>query len=232
MARGKAGSCSIWRVSDASLRILYLSLTASLLLGCSQSQAPSAAESILRRGNGGEPGTLDPQRAEDIPALTILTDMYEGLTTESASGEVTGGAAREWSVSADGRAMVFHLRSNLRWSNGDALTAPHFAAGLRRAIDPRTAAPNAQLLSAIQRVEAPSADRLELQLSRPDPALPAILALPIAAPRHPSATDDVARTPVNGAYRLQDWQPHQSISLGRNAHYRNAASVVIGRAHV
>lgn len=228
-ARGMAGSCSIWRVSAANLASLCLSLTASLLLGCSQSQAPPVAESVLRRGNGGEPGTLDPQRAEDVPALTILTDLYEGLTTETARGELTGGAAREWVVSADGRTIVFHLRSKLRWSNGDALTAPHFAAGLRRAIDPRTAAPNAQMLSAIRRIEAPAADRLELQLSRPDPALPAILALPIAAPRHPSATDDAARTPVNGAYRMQDWQPHQSISLDRNEHYRNAASVVVAR---
>lgn len=208
--------------------LFCLSLTVLLLAGCSRSETPAPADSTLRRGNGGEPGTLDPQRAQDVPALTILTDLYEGLTAESASGEVIGGAAREWSVSADGLRLTFHLRENLRWSNGESLTAEHFAAGLRRALDPGTAAPSAQLLSAIAHIDVPAPDRLELRLSRPDPALPAVLALPIAAPRYPSSSDRETM-PVNGAYRLRSWQAHQGIQLVRNDRYHDAASVAIAR---
>jgi len=34
---------------------------------------------VLRKGNGAEPQTLDPQRAEDVSSANILRDLYEGL---------------------------------------------------------------------------------------------------------------------------------------------------------
>lgn len=200
-----------------------------MLTGCAERSAPAASDTILRRGNGGEPGTLDPQLADDSASLAILADLYEGLTRETAHDGLEGGAAAEWTVTANGRALSFRLREGLRWSNGDGLTAEHFAAGLRHALDPATAAPNAGWLAAIERIETPAPGRLELHLSRADPALAAILALPVAAPRHPLLSDDAAKRPVNGAYRLLEWKPHRHVKLARNEHYRDAAHVSIAR---
>lgn len=38
----------------------------------------------LRRGNGGDPQTLDPSSAEDVHAFNALRDLYEGLIVEAA----------------------------------------------------------------------------------------------------------------------------------------------------
>ena len=62
-----------------------------------------AAEQILHRGNGAEVQTLDPHKAEGVPASNILRDLYEGLTIESPDGEVIPGAAESWEISEDGR---------------------------------------------------------------------------------------------------------------------------------
>lgn len=206
---------------------------ASLLVAC-DAPAPSGAVdasrelTVLRRGTGAEPATLDPQLASDSAALTVVTDLYMGLVTESSDGTVEPGAAESWSVEQGGLEYVFRLRRGLRWSNGDALTADHFAAGLRRALDAGTAAPNAGLLADVTHVEVVAPDALRLRLRRPVPYLPAVLASPIAAPRHPRA-EALEPTPVNGAYRLVRRLPGAGIELERNPYYWNAAGVAIDR---
>src|SRR5512145_1338563 len=154
---------------------------ASLLVACGAPSPTSAGDAspertALRRGTGAEPGTLDPQLASDNAALTVVADLYEGLVTEGSNGTIEPGAAESWSVGQGGLEYVFKLRRGLRWSNGDALTADHFAAGLRRALDADTAAPNAGLLADITHVEVTAPDALRLRLRRPVPYLPAVLA--------------------------------------------------------
>jgi ABC-type transport system substrate-binding protein len=77
-----------------------------------QPAQPSPLESTatLRRGLGGEPGTLDPGAAGDSFSLEVLGDLYEGLTTESADGTVVPGVAASWTVDATGTRYEFYLR--------------------------------------------------------------------------------------------------------------------------
>ena len=201
-----------------------------MLCACGPARDPEAEGTAftLRRGLGAEPDTLDPQLAEDNAALTVLADLYEGLTTESSDGRIVAGSAASWRVSQDGLSYTFDLRPELRWSNGDPVTASHFEAGLRRAMAPATAAPNAGLLEAIDRIEVPDERTLRIHLRRPVPYLPALLALPVAAPLHPRATDLDPR-PVNGAFRLVDRRPGEAISLERNPDYWDRDAVALER---
>ena len=211
--------------------ILFLSALAAACApadpGAAMQQAghPSAA---LRRGLGADPATLDPQLAEDNAAITVAGDLYEGMTTEAADGSIVPGAARSWAVDDGGLAYVFNLRPGLRWSNGDPLTAEHFVAGLRFALAPGSVAPSAGLLEAIESVDAIDPLTVRIRLSRPVPYLPALLALPVAAPIHPRAASQQPR-PGNGAYRLVRRVPGERIELERNPHYRDAANVAIER---
>ena len=63
---------------------LIILLTAALGIAA---QAANA-ESVLRRGNGSEPQTLDPQTAQGVPESNILRDLFEGLIGEDASGNL------------------------------------------------------------------------------------------------------------------------------------------------
>jgi len=45
----------------------------------------------LKRGLGGEPASLDPAAASDNFSTQVIQDLYEGLTSESPTGEVVPG---------------------------------------------------------------------------------------------------------------------------------------------
>jgi ABC-type oligopeptide transport system substrate-binding subunit len=182
----------------------------------------------LKRGLGAEPGTLDPQLAADNAALAVVADLHEGLTAEDERGSIVPGGAESWTVERGGLEYTFRLRRGLRWSNGDALTADHFAAGLRHALDPATAAPNGGLLADVAAVEVVAPDVLRLRLRRPVSYLPAVLALPVAAPRHPRA-QHLEPSPGSGAYRLVRRLPGERIELERNQYYWNSAGVAVDR---
>lgn len=197
---------------------------------------------VLRRGLGGEPGSLDPQVADDTFAFEVLRDLYEGLTVSAPSGEVQPGAAESWTVDDSGKRYVFRLRPGLIWSSGDPVLASHFVLGLRRAVDPATAAPGVDVLRVISNaseiiegkrppadlgVVAVDARTLEINLVRPAPYLPDILTNSVAMPVHPgvTATSPPADRPTNGAYVLAESTPGSAIILRRNERYWNAAKV-------
>src|SRR5512134_2117721 len=125
--------------------------------------AQSAAQSTLRRGNGGEPGSLDPAQAEDLHALNVLLDLYEGLLTVDADGAIVPGVAQSWSVSPDGLRYRFELRPDARWSNGERVTAAHFEHGLRHVLREGSRSPNAYLLAPVLRFRAEAVDRFVLE---------------------------------------------------------------------
>ena len=87
----------------------------------------------------------------------MLRDLGEGLVGYSPTGELVPGVAERWEVSADGLTYTFHLRDNAKWSNGDAVTAAHFVAGMERLVDPATAAFYAEFLADVSDASAPDA---------------------------------------------------------------------------
>ncbi|MEE8119660.1 MAG: peptide ABC transporter substrate-binding protein [Gammaproteobacteria bacterium] len=217
------------------------------------SLSAQATDRVLERGNFAEPGTLDPHRAQGDVAGNILRDLYEGLLLEGPDANLLPGMAVRWEISSDGLQYVFHLRKNARWSNGDPLTAEDFVSGLRRSVDPATASPYANHLSAIlnaaaiSRGELPVTDlgvsakddhTLIIKLVRPTPYFLALLVRPNTVPVHrPSLAkygDEFARAGrlvSNGAYLLENWTLHSHIALKRNPHYWNVEQVRIERVN-
>lgn len=209
---------------------------------------PSAAAE-LRIGNGNEPESLDPHRAEGVAALNIVRDLFEGLTARAPDGRIVAGAARGWEASADGRTWTFHLRPGLRWSNGDALEAADFVAGLRRSVDPRTASAFARMLAPVEGADAviagaapaealaasaPDPRTVRIRLARRTPYLLGLLAHPATFPIHRASlaqhAERFARAGTlvgNGAYRLEEWVVQSHVRLARNRHYWNDAATRI-----
>lgn len=149
---------AITKTGPAMLAVGVLVATIVLAVACSprEESAPDRPiePAVLRRGLGAEPDTLDPQHAEDNAALAVLGDLYEGLARSQSDGTAESGAAESWDISSDGRTYIFKLRRDLRWSNGDALTAAHFVATLEMLTAPGSTAPQAGLYAAIEGVFA------------------------------------------------------------------------------
>jgi len=244
-------------------RTLVLALLLGLVVACGGGERAAdqpggaadapAERSTLRRGNGPEADTLDPQRARTDAAFNILRDLFEGLTAVGPEGSAVPAAAESWTVSADGLEYVFRLRENLRWSNGDVLRAADYVAGMRRLVDPATASPYAQVLepvlnaAAIIRgeqppdhlgVSAPDDRTVLVRLQNPAPYLLGLLAQPGTFPVHgPSLAQYGAeharpgRLVSNGAFALADWVVGSHVVAERNRHYWNDGATRLARVH-
>jgi oligopeptide transport system substrate-binding protein len=210
-----------------------------------------AEEQVVYRGNGEEPETLDPHLAQGVPATRILRDLFEGLTAESAAGDLVPGAALRWNISRDARTYTFYLRRDLVWSNGDPLRADDFVYGLQRAIDPETNSSAARTLLPILNAREVLAGELpveelgislldeftmQITLTGPTPYFLGLLASPVAFPVHKGnveALGDQFSKPgnliSNGAFVLTEWTPRVSIVLEKNPRYRQAETTLIER---
>jgi oligopeptide transport system substrate-binding protein len=250
-------------IRESRLKPLLPAVVAVLLAACgTDAPAPPPAVQVggasgteladvqvLRKGNGAEPETLDPHRAESVTASNILRDLFEGLTLEAPDGRIVPGAAERWETSADGLTWTFHLRPGARWSNGDPVTARDFEYGLRRSTDPATLNSYASILFPILNAEdviagrKPPADlgvralddaTLEIRLAGPTPYLLGLLthatAYPVHRPSVEAAQGKFARPGLlvgNGAYRLEEWVVQSHIRLARNTHYWDDARTKI-----
>lgn len=198
---------------------------------------------VLRKGNGAEPQTLDPQRAEDVSSANILRDLYEGLVLMGPGARPIPGVATHWEESPDHLTWTFTLREQARWSNGDPLTAEDFVAGMRRSVDPKVGSNYGMILAPILHaeeviagkqppqalgVEAVDAHTLRIRLKSPTPYLLGMLthstSLPIHRPslaKYGERFTQPGHLISNGAYQLVEWVPQSHITLRRNPYYWN-----------
>jgi oligopeptide transport system substrate-binding protein len=125
-------------IRTAVLSLLFLSLTVF-----SSARSPM----IFRVGNGAEPQDLDPQAVTGEPEHKIIMALFEGLVTEDPKDlHPIPGLAESWNISEDGLIYTFHLRPNLKWSNGDPITADDFLQSYKRILTPAFAAEYSYLI--------------------------------------------------------------------------------------
>jgi oligopeptide transport system substrate-binding protein len=202
------------------------------------------AETVLNRGNGAEPDTLDPAQAGTTMEANILGDLMVGLTTLDAAAKPMPGIAERWEVSRDGLTWTFHLRK-AHWSDGTPVTAQDFVAAWRRVVEPKTAARAAQNLWVVKNAQAISAGHMpaeKLGIAAPDPTtvivtlehpapyLPALLTQPAALPLPPAVLKNGVRTSAyvsDGPYLLKNWIPNDRVTLVRNPRFYDAGTVKI-----
>lgn len=92
--------------------------------GCSLQQfaKAEAQQTRLVAGALSDPKTFNPVLSQESP--NVFSYTFEGLTsTDGVTGEVVPALAESWDISEDGRTVVFTLRKDLRWSDGEPLTA-------------------------------------------------------------------------------------------------------------
>jgi len=203
--------------------------------------ASSDNSKTLLIGNSGEPATLDPHKYNLRLEETLLNDLFLGLTTFNANGEIVPGAAESWETSDDGLTWRFFLREELKWSDGKNLTAEDFVYSFRRLLNPHTAASLSYFLYMIKNAElvnnakkAPSSlgvysegpHVLVIELDQPYPYLLERLLYPTGFPVPKHVIENVGSDWVkpehwvsNGAYVLEDWSPQEHVKMKSNPHF-------------
>lgn len=87
--------------------------------------------------------TVDPALVADEENVQLANLLYTGLVRLDARYRVRPAAAAKIDISRDHRHYTFHLRRNLKFSDGDPITAPDFQFSLTRSLDPRMKSPSA-----------------------------------------------------------------------------------------
>lgn len=144
----------------------------------------------------------------DVTSLdtTILTDQYsydvsgnveEGATRVNSNGDAALALAKSIDVSSDGLTYTVTLRPDLKWSNGDELTAQDFVYAWQRAVDPKTGSEYAYLMGAVAGandimaskaavntlgIKADSATQFTVKLAQPTPYFKFLLSEPVYYP--------------------------------------------------
>lgn len=237
-------------LSAKKCRLTVLSALIWLLAACGVGeQSGTSTQSILKRGIGPEPQSLDTQHASTVQSGAVQRDIGEGLTGYTPDGKLVPAAAVGWSVSDDGLSYTFELREDARWSNGDPVTAKDFVFSLQRLVAPETAALFAQYIGDVvnaKEITAGAKDpgslgvaaigefELQISLENPVPYFPELLSHPTTFPTHRGSLeehgDQFARPGnlvTNGAYQLQEWKIGSYIELVRNPYYWNNAATNI-----
>ena len=85
-----------------------------------------------------EPQTLDPHLIGDVGSYFYAVQIFGGLVALDRDLQVIPDLAERWDVQEGGTVYVFHLRRDVKFHSGKALTAQDVKYSLERAADPAT----------------------------------------------------------------------------------------------
>jgi oligopeptide transport system substrate-binding protein len=224
-------------VRTVSLLLALLMLSFSLS-ACGESYK----EAFIYVEMNSKPMTLDPQLADSPEELTVARSLFDTLLRYDEKGNIVPSAAESFEKS--GKEYTFSLRRDAVWHDGEAVTAHDFVFAFRRAVDPKTSAPYANMLSAVENAQAIlegtaspkelgviAADdfTLKITLDRDDPEFQKVLTSAITMPCNEKFFEDcmgkygltVDTTPSNGSYYVRKWTTEGKflIRLAKNLEY-------------
>ncbi|HTZ54740.1 MAG TPA: peptide ABC transporter substrate-binding protein [Candidatus Acidoferrum sp.] len=207
-------------------------LAAILLAGCAKAGGPAAAPAgVVRFDLAADPTTLNPLFIHPDASLAeaqVARLAYEPFIDLDAHGHpVPVLLARiptlaNGDLSADGRTIVYHLRPNVRWSDGVPLTSADVLYTFRAIMDPKNPVRTHAGYALIDRASAPDAHTVVLHLRRAwAPAVLTYFSYGITPQVVLPAHVPLSKLPSvgDGPYDFVAWRRGESITYRANPHY-------------
>ena len=210
-------------------------------------------EQYLKLNARTEPPSLDPGTATDTTSFEILRVTMEGLVRLDENSEVKQGSgmAESWEVSEDGLVYTFHLKNDVKWSNGDPVTAEDFEYAWKRVLNPDTGADYAYQLYYLKNgaaynsgeanaddvgVKALDATTLEVTLEAEAPYFLQLTAFGSLYPvpkkvveANPDWAADAETHVSNGPFKLTKWAHDEEVVVEKNENYWNQAAIKLDK---
>lgn len=196
---------------------------------------------------GSEPKTWDPTMSSETLSEYLTINMFEGLTKQTEDG-IEPGMAEKWDVSDDGKTYTFHIRKDVKWSDGTPLTAHDFEYTWKRMCDPAVASDSVSgMIDYVvgaeeffrgngkrEDVKATALDdyTFEVVLKNPTPFFPQRVSADIYVPVNKKSIETGEgweKRPndmiCNGPFKLSEYQIGSHILMVKNDLYYNADKV-------
>lgn len=148
--------------------LLFMALlTTAVLGGCAGGTGTSSGDNPSKGQPAGEPvyggsavvgiqqdiDSLDPHKATAAGTKEILFNIFEGLVKPDENGNLINAVASDYTISEDGLVYTFILRDNVKFHNGNAVTAEDVKYSLERVSGLLDGTPLISTLSTIQAVD-------------------------------------------------------------------------------
>lgn len=225
-----------------TLRIALIGLAVCLAGACTCRGKDEGVPSLETSDKAGEPKrggvltmathsvvTFDPiVGGPNVNTLRTVEHVFSRLVRTAKDGlSVEPELAEAWEISADGLGYTFHLRPNLKFSDGSPLRASDVRFSLMRAAqDPRSE--QKALFPTDFAIETPDDRTVVLKLKSPHASLLAVLAV-VGACVVPEeyfkrvGPEKFAQGPIgSGAFVVAEWKRGDRTVLRRNPHYWDA----------
>jgi ABC-type oligopeptide transport system substrate-binding subunit len=216
-----------------------------------------AVEQAITVNWGTEPPSLDPGLASDTTSANILLNIMDPLVRLDDDLNPVAGAAESWTVSDDGKTVTFTLRDDLKWTNGDPVTAEDYEYSWKRTVSPELGADYAYQFFGIvgaqdynscesncdqaregMAVNAVDDKTLQVELTSSQPWIIQQMAhhsfLAVHRPTVEQFGDrwtEAANIVTNGPYKLERWEHNSRIDLVKWDEWRNADEVTLTRVN-
>jgi oligopeptide transport system substrate-binding protein len=219
-----------------------------------------AAEQVITVNWGTEPPSLDPGLATDVTSANILLNIMDPLVKLDEDLNPIPAAAESFETSEDGKTVTFKLRDDLKWTNGDPVTAQDFVYSWKRTVSPDLGADYAYQFYGIEGaqeynscdpkkddcnalagkmgVKAVDDTTFQVTLTNPQPwflkqvAHHSFLAVnKKAVEQFGDKWTEPANIVTNGPFKLERWQHNSNIDIVKDPNWRDAASVKLTRVN-
>lgn len=229
--------------------VAVTTLFSTLVLGFQATPALADAKTI-NWTQSSDLMTMDPSQAADVLSSQLISQAGQGLYRMGKNGDVKFADAKSVETSKDGKTWTFKLRTDLKWSNGDPVTAQDYVYGWQRTADPKNESTSASLMTnmvgANDLISGKVADyntlgvkalddhTLQVSLLTPEPILPQVLVGTAFYPQNKTfvekAGDKYGTTAddslSNGPFVLKGWNgSNKAYDLVKNPDYADAKKV-------
>jgi peptide/nickel transport system substrate-binding protein len=205
------------RIHSSFIQYVSAALAATFAIACAGQAAPRLPGELAWT-IGYDPKTFDPAKVDDqeselVRYLTAGVLLRFNRSTQTVEPQL----AESWTLSPDGKTLVFKLRAGLQFSDGSSLTAKDAASSIRRVLLQATGAPVAEEFLTPAGVTVETPDPLTL-----------IVHLPKRVVGIGKVFDEIAIEPADrpsegritaGPFVVADYRRSQFVRLHRNPHY-------------
>ena len=155
------------------IAIVLVATVVVMSAGCRVNRPPNdhALTQTLYHSTVSDPRTFNPILVTDSASSQAVGDLFEGLVRINPITMLPEpGLAESWELSDGGKTITFHLRRNIKWSDGRPFTSRDVVFTMRVIYDPKI--PNSAVFSMTVdgqpiKVEAPDDYTVVMRLPRP-----------------------------------------------------------------
>jgi peptide/nickel transport system substrate-binding protein len=212
-----------------ALAIAGAAIVCSAIVGCAK-PAPLAPPGYLQVDLPTAPTAIDPRVSADAISSRVAELLYDSLVRTDRDGNFAGDLAERFERSSP-TAMVFHLRHDVRFSNGRPLTARDVKFTYDSILDPGTLSIKRAVLAEMSSLTVVDDYTLVMRMRQPcAPALTMATVGIVPAGSPLPGKDAAAAPPGTGPLRLASFLRDEAVILARNPYHPSPADVIPGLA--